>query len=221
MRRHIEWVNSLGYDAVSFDLSFNNFKSWVKVPLNSSLQFGLRHVWAEEIAKALNSVSEKKILYSFSLPSSGAAEALAERRCTDVKAWICDGGPFLRLFRCFFNYAHHQANLHNPALKLPLALTAYQIFPGRNFAEDMNSCLSQFPKGFPVLNIRGWADPLVPPVAIDEVFAPHRHLDFEALALPEGRHIDGLKNHAQEYTPRVENFLKLHSTAHKSLKAQS
>ncbi len=220
MRRHIQWVNELGFDAVSFNLSFNSWKKWRSLPLTSDLRFGLRHYWAEEVAKVLNSISEKKILYSFSSPSAGAVHALAERHCSDVKAWVCDGGPFFRIFRCFYNYLSHQAGLHNPALKLSLTLASYQTFPGYGYEEDMARCLKIFPRDFPVLSVRGWLDPLVPPVAIDEFFASQKHLDFEVLALPEGGHMDGLKNFPEEYIPRVKAFLLKQATAYKVLKAR-
>ena len=42
---------------------------------------------------------------------------------------------------------------------------------------------------------------------IDMVFEPHEHIDWEKLSLPEGKHLNGLKDFADEYKPAVKKFL--------------
>ncbi len=47
MRRHVDFVNELGFDALTFNLSFDqNF--WLrKLPVSRTKRFGLRHIWGD------------------------------------------------------------------------------------------------------------------------------------------------------------------------------
>jgi hypothetical protein len=74
--------------------------------------------------------------------------------------------------------------------------------------KEITQHLKALPKHFPILSIRGWQDQLVPPSAIEKAFAGHDQIDLEILNLPQGDHMDGLKNFPEAYKPRVEEFLK-------------
>src|SRR5262249_27531667 len=116
-------------------------------------------------------------------------------------------GPFYDLIQCNWNYFTHEYPIKNIFVKLALnafARGTWAIEHEKSLAND----LSKLPKDFPILSIRGWQDPLVPVSAIEKAFRGHDQLDLEILNLPEGQHLDGLKNFPQLYKPRVEEFLK-------------
>lgn len=212
LKRHQLFYNELGFDCVGFNLSFQNIQTLNKWPLTADFKFGPRAVWVEEIERVLNFVSGPKIIVSFSFPSIAAAQAIARRWAADVKAWICEGGPFVQVWRCYWNYMKVVRNIQNPILLSSLATLSYQLLNGPRVEQDLQEALQKMPQGFPILSIRGWQDPLVPLSAIEGAFLETYKTKFETLSLPHSGHIDGLKKDTDEYTVKVEAFLKAHST---------
>src|SRR5687768_3189924 len=96
LKRHIKFVNGLGYKAVAFNLSrFQPTKYILNPPFATNGRFGLRHLWADEIEQILNLVQGPKIFYCFSSSTSSAIEATARRYASDIKGLIGDCGPFI------------------------------------------------------------------------------------------------------------------------------
>jgi len=209
--RHVKMANDLGFDTVRFPLLFNKVLPGEQLPITADLKFGARHVWAGQLESVLNSIPGRKIVYSFSMPSNGALEAIAKRRAKDVAAWVCDGGPFLQIFKCSWNLFEHQFRVQSKLIRGLYTSFSYFIF-GRGLEQDVPKFLSQLPDGFPILSIRGAKDPLVPEDAIDDVFKSSTKLALEILVIPNGMHLDGLKNHDDDYRPKVSRFLKDHAT---------
>lgn len=208
MRRHIEFVNELGFDAVAIHLSHNHWRDSHPLPLTSQLEFGLRHMWADEIERALNSINEKKIVYSFSFPSVSALEALARRNASDIEGWVCEGGPFLDIYKCTWNLFTHAIRLKNIGLRALVTAFSPTWLGALNYEKDIRAYLERLPKRFPVLSIRSWQDRLVPPSAIDEIFDGQDHLQYQVLSLPESDHLMSLLQCPEDYKPRVALFLK-------------
>lgn len=208
MKPHMDWLNGLGFKTATFNQSFHSKKTlrW-DFRLLSQPAKGLRGLWADEITKILNLISGPKILYTFSFPSGAALVSMGDRKAQDVSAWVCDGGPFVNLHKCFWNYFTHQTPISNWILREAAVLGSHVLFGQLQLKADFRRAFQRLPEGFPVLSIRGWQDPLVPSSAIDEAFALSSHLRLEKLSLPEGRHLDGLSKHPGEYKPRVERFL--------------
>lgn len=208
MRRHIEFVNELGYDAFAFTLQ-DDF-SVLKPPLSSRKHFGFKHLYADQIEELLNQLPGKKIIYSFSNPTAAAIEALSYRKCEDVSALICDSGPSGKFMKSVRNlYSHHKS-----AGPFPVVMMITPIFSyiwSHKLHKDTLEHLATFPQDFPILSIRGWKDRIIPPDHIDALFDPQTHLDLQKLSLPEGGHLNGLKDFADQYCPSVERFLAAHS----------
>lgn len=205
MKRHAEFMAELGYDSVIFNLTYKWYSVLPKLKNSLKLGWGVKHLWAQEITKILDSIAGDKIIYSFSNPSAAALEAIHMRNAKDIKALICDGGPFYDLLKCNWNFFTHEKP--KKGLKR-LGWNAYArgiwtIDHEKEIARDFEA----LPKNFPILSIRGWLDPLVPTSAIEKAFQGHNHLDLEILNLPEGQHLDGLKNFPETYKPRVADFL--------------
>ncbi len=205
--RHLRLVNDLGFDGVRFDLIFNKTRPQDQLPITGDFRFGVRHVWSGQIESILNAIPGRKILYSFSLPSSCALQAIAKRRALDISGLICDGGPFLNLSRCIWNLYEQEYKVKSRVLRAGFT-GASMLLWGSGFKEQMRRTLQGIPRDFPVLSIRGWQDTLVPVSAIEDFFSMQDHLDLEVLALPEARHLKGLRDFPGEYVPRVESFLK-------------
>jgi pimeloyl-ACP methyl ester carboxylesterase len=208
VKKHADFVSALGFDSVCFTLGAPYRPGWIKRTPLGDIRYGLRQRWETEIGRILDAIPRPKIIYSFSFPSIPAACALAEREAQDVRAWICDGGPFLMPVQCFWNYyTHHE---RTPALWLRTARVAAGVaaLGMWNLKEDLYQALEKLPANFPVLSVRYWQDQLVPIAAIDEAFSGNHRLKLETLTLPEGDHIEGLQNHPAEYKPRVAQFLK-------------
>jgi pimeloyl-ACP methyl ester carboxylesterase len=215
LQRHIKWVNSLGYDAFAFNLEG---RSWLlDIPVTSGLHLGWKHYYADQIEALLNEIPGQKIMYAFSNPSAAAIEALARRHCADIRALVCDSGPS-------GHFVTSVANLIKQEKKYPwiptLALAAVSsFFWDPPFENNIHRDLENLPQNFPILSIRGWKDPLIPPDHIDAVFDPHPGLEWRKLALPEAGHLNGLRDFPQEYQPPVEKFLNSFSTALNDKKA--
>jgi hypothetical protein len=206
LHRHIEFLNDLGFEVLDIELR----DSWTEVASNfisSQAQFGLKHVWADQIEAVLNAVPGGKIVFSFSNPSASAIEAIARRNATDIRGLICDGGPSGQLWHSMVNYFTHEAPLPLFPIKA-VAAAATSLLWHPQFLSVIHEDLNKFPKNFRVLSIRGWKDPLITPKMIDMVFEPHQQLDWQKLSLPEGQHLNGLKDYPNEYKPVVTQFLK-------------
>lgn len=210
--RHLRLVNDLGFDGVRFDLLFKRARPQDQLPITGDLRFGVRHVWADQIESVLNGIPGRKILYTFSMPSSSALQAIARRKAHDIAGMICDGGPFLQLPRCIWNLYEQEYKVRSRILRAGFTGMSMVLW-GFGFREQMRNVLHEIPHDFPVLSIRGWQDSLVPPSAIEDFFSLQDHLDLEILSLPEAQHLKGLRDFPSEYVPRVETFLKRIATS--------
>lgn len=208
--RHIRLANSLGFDAFAFHLEGHHqdfFK--LKWPLSPTGNFGVKHVFADQIESLLNLLPQKKIVFSFSNPSAAAIEAIARRNAFDIKALICDSGPSHRFLVSAINLYQQKTRSSSRVLNL----FGYPLAPilGLGWSpylhRDLYRQLANFPEGFPVLSIQGGKDALIAPEHIEEVFKPHANLSWKKLDLPDADHLLGLRDFRAEYAPVVEEFL--------------
>jgi hypothetical protein len=207
MKRHAQFANELGFDCVIFNLTSNLVFAISKFLPNILNGWGIKHLWTQEILKILDAVDGEKILFAFSNPSSSALEAAEIRKAKDIKAIICDGGPFYDLLMCNWNFFAKEFKI--PTLPGKIAANAFaRSIWSIEHEKELEKSLNSLPKKFPVMSIRGWQDHLVPPTAIEKAFHGHDQIDLEILNLPQGGHMDGLKKFPEVYKPRVEAFLK-------------
>lgn len=239
LQKHIDFVNELGFDAFAFHLSkdplaqlsekdmssiarsllkgvrglFTKEKMSFSLPslISSTGEFGLRHIYADQIELLLNAFSQPKIVYSFSNPSHSAIKALSRRQCSDIKALICDSGPAAKNFVGSVRRLNFTQKFPGKKLQTMIATGLMSSLWGLHVEEDLYSYLESFPKDFPLLSIRGWKDPLIQPAEIDAAFEGHDHLRWTKLSLPEAAHLNGLRDFPSEYKPQVQSFLKRHA----------
>lgn len=72
---------------------------------------------------------------------------------------------------------------------------------------DIPKDLQKLPDGFPVLSVRGWKDPMISPAHIDKIFEQAPNIHWIKLGLPQAAHLNGLRDHPQEYRAGLESFL--------------
>ena len=207
LRRHIQFFNALGFRAVGFSMTSRFRVYFGELPVSSEFEFGLKHVYAEQINSVLNAIPGRKIIYAFSNPCGSAIEAVASRHGTDVAALICDSGPTANVWRSTLSYVNKENSI--PLLPLRAAFSALYSFTwSPQVNQEIAKDLASLPEGFKILSVRGWKDTIIPPASIDPVFRPHSNLDWRKLGLPEAGHLDGLKNHKDDYAAGVMQFLK-------------
>lgn len=212
--KHIELVNKLGYDAYSYQVAFHLQSRSPLDIFNKNKRIGLRNIWSKDLEYILSKIKGDKILYAFSNPSSAAIEVTANQHTkgkADIKAIVCDSGPFMNQYTCSYNLIKDYYKIKSPLISLPSAIAislALSPFHESYLEED----LKKLPKNFPILSIRGWKDKLVPLRAIEKVFEKQEHLDLEVLNLTDADHLNGLKDFADLYVPKVKRFLSRFST---------
>lgn len=210
LKRHINLVNDLGYDAFCFNMP--NFKqleispfSFLKKKSSSPLfvngNFGMKHLYADMIRFYLKQIPGPKIVFSFSNPSASVLEVLAEDcEAFEVKGLICDSGPSLAFLRSAWNLAIAQE--HQPWL--------FTLFSGSwswKFHLDLPGQVARLPKNFPVLSIRGGKDSVIPAWHIEKAFKSVTQLNLDIALLPEAGHLDGLKRFPGIYLEKLQPWL--------------
>lgn len=208
--KHAEFVNQIGFDAFTFSLQYGQKVHW-QPTFSSDLKLGMIPVWSEQVETVLNKISGRKILYGFSSPCAAGLNAIARRNMIDVAAMVCDGGPFLNYYRSIWNLFSSDFKIKNPIVRA-LAAGASKILFGPDFEKQTEETLHQLSEDFPILSIQGWRDHLVSPESIQAFFARKADLNLEVLSIPEGDHLNGLKDFPDVYKPRVEAFLNKYAT---------
>lgn len=210
LKRHIDFVNALGYDAYAFNL-LDNLKDHQYIPYShKSKKFGMKHALADQIEDHLYLLPEykTKIIFAFSNVAGAAVEAMVRREPFDSVALICDSGPGGNLIYSSYQLLEHQMGVKQTPLKLlgaPLVILGWSP----SLHQDIIADLKKLPPSFPVLSIRGWKDPMISPKQIDELFEQATQLNWRKLALPEAGHINGLRDYTNDYQTGVTDFLKL------------
>lgn len=210
-KRHMDWVNDLGYDVITFDLPIRQISELLHhFPVNKEWALGLRHVWADKIEEVLGGLAERKYVFSFSYSSMAALMALERRHCIDICGWICDGGPFLEAASGIENLIHIQNRFFKSAfLRKSVAQTLSYLLGEWNYRRDATRALQSLPKGFPVLSLRSEKDELITPIMIDEFFAPaFGHIDLHRVTLHNSHHLTGFREDPDTYQSALKNFLK-------------
>ncbi len=203
LKRHIDVVNELGFDAFAFNLI--DKMALLINPLSKKNIPGIKHIWADQINDLFNLIPQKKIVYSFSNPTTSAIEAMAGRNNLDIVALICDSGPSDKFLTSVFHLFQYfkKDGLVSSFAKTIITPMIWSPF----LHSDVHMHLQKFPKGFKVLSIRGWKDLLIPPNHIDGVFERHSNLDWRKLSLPKAGHLNGLKDFKDDYLAGLVPFL--------------
>ena len=193
LKRHIELVNDLGYDAFCY-----NMPDFARLGLSLFYRgrFGLKHLYAHMLAFFLDQIPGKKIIYSFSNPGAAAIEIIYDRerdKRQDIMGLICDSGPSARLIRSAWNLAIRVRGEY-------MLMFLFVFFWSFRVHQEIRYQLRRFPKGFPILSIRGGSDHVIPPWHIDRAFRRlEPYVEVSTVTIQGAGHLDALKNYPDEY----------------------
>ena len=211
LKRHIEFVNRLGFNAFAFHLPSGPHLT--ALPFSSTKKFGHSSVIADQIEYFLNEIPGNKIIFAFSNPCAAAIEAIARRNAADIKGLICDSGPSGKFLESAYNLITHEFKTKFLPLRLAqMGLVSLLWSP--DLLRTTHDDLETFPRTLPILSVRGWKDKLIPPDHIDAIFEPHKHLNWRKLSLPEAGHLLGLKDFPEDYEPGIKKYLTEIATSH-------
>jgi len=207
LKRHIMLVNSLGYAAISFELEGAHNQKVFFPPISKNFKWGLRFVWADRIENILNKVPGEKIIFSLSNPSNSMIDAVHRTKGKNIKAIICDGGPFFDIYKCYWNLFTH-------AFKYPIPLRLLQLVFGAIYWNPLfyksqtKKQLKTFSHKIPLLSIRAEDDKLVPVSSIDKCLSTYPKNNITQVLIPDTGHLMGIKYKKQEYHQVISDFLK-------------
>ena len=198
-RRHQDLVLALGFDAYAYTLKrvdgdFAPFRA------------DLIRAWADELRTVLDAIPGPKILFSLSFPSMAVACLLGERDRPDVRAWVCDGGPFQRVLRCMWNYFAQEAADESAWRRGAQTLASFVRVGGPMYGAHADRWISRLRPSLPILSLRAGRDQLVAADAIDRVFAANPRLRVTTAEFAESRHVAGVLT--PEYAAVVGRFLE-------------
>ena len=215
LKRHIAFLNSLGFSIYTYPAFAHSTTILLPqsgdCPLPESLISTLRagknnifEIWAEELNQHLDHlpVADPKVIFSFSLPSVSAFLSLSRR--PDIKALICDGGPFLNVHRCVYRLFAHYYQVPSPWLKMYFSVQMAWIFRDLFLGSLIQKI--QVPSNFPILSLRGGRDQQVHPVDINLFFQKIKTKP-QVCVLKKSDHLKGLKAEPELYTQTVQQFL--------------
>jgi fermentation-respiration switch protein FrsA (DUF1100 family) len=206
-RRHVRFVNALGFDALTFSASHNHqHPGHFVFPRTRKGRWGLRHLWAEEILDLVESLDRPFVYYSFSSLSNSVVEAIAHGERKPI-GWICDGGPFVMTWDRLNGYVRHIVGIENQVLRFATTTMSYLSWNSWSLARELKDGLDNFPVHLPVLCFVGEKDPLVPAEMTRAVFKLSARVLPKIVAIPDGAHLDGLKNHREIYAQPLRDFL--------------
>jgi pimeloyl-ACP methyl ester carboxylesterase len=202
--RHFRFLTEQGYDCVSFDLLFGSKPAASYHPEMRFFYRGVFYIWTRQIRSILNAIEGDKIVFAFSGPSLSAFWACDQR--TDIKKFICDGGPFHDIYENTRNFFREELGIRQKHLNAMATFFGASIW-GYQPLVKLHKVLNQWPKTTPILSIRGVKDNIVALKSIRAVFEPHPDLDVSSLELPEAKHLNGMRDFPEEYKSSLLEFL--------------
>ena len=212
MRRHIEFVNQMGFKAFAFNLFPQPFKgsfSLLKIP--TFYISPLQPRWKKQIFDVAQCFrDEPKIFFSFSFSCNVTSQMV--HKIPKVQAVIFDGGPFAQFFKNAWRYLSHQEVVSNPILRA-LMLLPWNFFCGFYLLKfNIHQSMKKWPSGFPLLSYQATQDKLVPPDTTNEIIKKHKHLKTQIVTLNQVQHLQGMKLQTEEYQRTLKDFLQKNST---------
>jgi pimeloyl-ACP methyl ester carboxylesterase len=204
--RHVRLMNRLGYNCATFDVyKSTSIKETLTLSFKKPIAFLYKDI-VHQIEDVLDAIPGNKIIFGFSGPSLCGFIAAGPR--TDVKAYICDGGPFKEIWECTLRMFEQQTQIPTRALKAT-ATTASILYWGVHAFSHFHETMSDWPSNRPILSLRGADDPIVFPENIQHAFQDHPDLPLTIVTLKGVGHLDGLKNRPEDYEKAIKSFLLL------------
>ena len=204
--RHIKLVNSLGFTAVSFELEGAHNQKVFLPPISKNYKWGLRHMWTDRIEEILRLVPGEKIIFTLSNPSYSVLDAVYRTEAKNIKAIICDGGPFFDIVKCYWNLFRYGYKCNVLVSILQLILGAIYWNPTL-YKKDARKFIKSFDTKVPLLSIRSEKDLLVPLISIEKCLSNYDKNMIKTVIIPEVGHLMGIKHNKALYNQVIVDFL--------------
>ena len=206
MKRHIQFVNELGFSAYAFNLFPQPFTNSFDLLSSPKVYFSnLSQRWSRQISNTLCLIPGRKIIFSFSFSCNTAVQIAP--RLNNLQAVIFDGGPFDHIFKNSWLYLSHREVIKNPFVRA-MAVLPWNVFFGFFFLKfKITRALKNWPPHLPVLSFQAEEDKLAPPSSIDSVLKPFSRLNVTPVRIPQAGHLQGLKLQPELYKTALKNFL--------------
>ena len=205
LNRHVEFLNQNGFDAYTYPAFLHGKDHWKDfLPALKNRKQGVLEIWATELQDRLNHLpAGPKALFSFSFSCVSALLVIPQRQ--DIKALICDGGPFLDFPQACFRLITHYHRASGFFFKLCLTGKIHRAFKVRS--KKVHKSLGLMPHNFPILSLRGERDQQAPPIVIDRFFRKAKNPHITVCQLKHSAHLKGLKTEREFYIKNVMDFL--------------
>ena len=206
MKRHIQFVNDLGFSAYAFNLFPQPFTHSLALLKHSEVYFSnLSQIWGRQISDTLCLIPGRKIIFSFSFSCNTVIQTAP--RLSNLQAVIFDGGPFCHFFKNSWLYLSYREVIKNPFLRAA-TVVPWNIFFDFFFLKfKIKKVLKNWPVNLPILSFQAEEDKLCPPSSINTVLAPHTQLNITHALVPKAGHLQGLKLQPELYKKTLKNFL--------------
>ncbi len=208
--KHVQYLNQLGFDAVTFDLS------WHKNGDRVIFFRRIRKAWSKEIKTALTEILQKRDIIVFTFSGLGACtfDAVAEllpRHRDKIKSLIFDSGPFDEYSTCVDRMLEYYYGIKTKWLRS--ALTKLLVFAwdpenSQTTRQKIAEILKLKPE-LPVLSIEGARDKIVPIAFIQNCFEMIRNTSqhFTQVIFELGGHLTSFKEEPAKYKATLRKFL--------------
>lgn len=206
LKRHVQAVNDLGFNAVTFDFSWHGLKPRRIFALN------FHQSWVHDLESVVNQVQGPKIIFAFSGPGSATLDLTAkllEQNRKDIVGLIFDSGPFVSLWVCVGNLLREYYEVKTAwkqKVYLP-GMVAIWGFRHTHRILSNSKTIFKLRPNFPILSFRGEKDSLVPEAQVDKIFSPFDFTDLRVVRIGNCGHLTGLKEHPEIYVKELKNFL--------------
>ncbi len=212
IRKNVEFIESLHFETKVFEPPYYGrpFRDVLKSILTGGLKSNFIDRWSYDLNEWLykNDIRQREIIfYSFSAPSFMVLNYMFKFKDVNVKAWVCEGGPFTYFLECLFNYMFYAEKVKFLPKRVFFVFTDYFLWGGFFKNKRVLKEIKSFPPSVPILSIRGLKDKITPIYAIEDLFKPHRHLNLRALNL-NCPHLRGISDCESLYKKQVSEFLK-------------
>ncbi len=207
LKYHIEFLNQNGFDVYTYPAFLHGKDHWKDFfPAIKTHKAGVLETWTEELRQHLNHLPGEKAIFGFSFPSSAVFPIIHER--ADIKALICDGGPFLNFPLAAWRFFTYHQRTNNIFLKIYLTAKICRAFRFLSTMKIIKKSLPLIPKNFPVLSLQAERDRLVPPSSINKLLKKMKQASLTVCRLKHSAHLEGLKKDKKFYMENVLNFLE-------------
>lgn len=206
--KHIQLLNDMGYDVVTFDLS------WHKHGGPKLFTNFVRREWSKEVKQAITEVLKERsvIAFGFSGPSFCVIDAVSDivqKNPEAIKGMIFDSGPFEHHAECVKNMLELHFKIKSKIMLKAILTTlvlAWEPLPSETNKRKFGRLFKAKPR-MPILSLQPRLDRVVPIEYIQECFEKAQPQNYTEVVFEKGGHLTSLKEEPDKYKEALQKFL--------------